>query len=199
MHARHYSPALGRFIQPDPSGAEANLYVYAADSPVTRADACGTFSLREFFRCRNLRNDIINLRNELMRRQAQLREDALKLRFGGAFGRTLFGEQIQFQNKQRALRRLLTDFDTNSCGGPPPFGYGQKLPRDTRYLASRQTPKFHPRFSTSPSHSGAPSTNWGPAVVVGAGGLTIAGIVWWALKPAAVVCGPFVWACAFAF
>jgi RHS repeat-associated protein len=41
MHARHYSPTLGRFIQPDPSGAEANLYGYADNSPITRADATG--------------------------------------------------------------------------------------------------------------------------------------------------------------
>ena len=41
MHARHYSPALGRFIQPDPSGAEANLYGYTQGNPVTRADSSG--------------------------------------------------------------------------------------------------------------------------------------------------------------
>ena len=41
MHARHYSPLTGRFLQPDPSAAEANLYAYAGDSPVTKADACG--------------------------------------------------------------------------------------------------------------------------------------------------------------
>ena len=32
MHARHYSPALGRFVQPDPDRSEANLYAYAANS-----------------------------------------------------------------------------------------------------------------------------------------------------------------------
>lgn len=32
MHARHYSPALGRFLQPDPDRSEANLYAYAADN-----------------------------------------------------------------------------------------------------------------------------------------------------------------------
>lgn len=42
MSARHYSPALGRFIQPDPSAAEANLYGYAGNSPVTKADPSGT-------------------------------------------------------------------------------------------------------------------------------------------------------------
>jgi RHS repeat-associated protein len=43
MHARHYSPVLGRFIQPDPSGAEANLYGYAAENPITRVDPTGQF------------------------------------------------------------------------------------------------------------------------------------------------------------
>jgi RHS repeat-associated protein len=42
MGARHYSPTLGRFLQPDPSAAEANLYGYAGDSPVTNADSQGT-------------------------------------------------------------------------------------------------------------------------------------------------------------
>ncbi len=42
MHARHYSPALGRFLQPDPDASEANLYAYAANSPVTQSDPDGT-------------------------------------------------------------------------------------------------------------------------------------------------------------
>lgn len=45
MHtgARHYSPTLGRFLQPDPSGAEENLYSYAGNSPVSKADPSGLF------------------------------------------------------------------------------------------------------------------------------------------------------------
>jgi RHS repeat-associated protein len=45
MHARHYSPALGRFIQPDPSGAEENLYGYAINSPLTKTDPSGEMTL----------------------------------------------------------------------------------------------------------------------------------------------------------
>jgi RHS repeat-associated protein len=41
MGARHYSPALGRFLQPDPSAAEANLYAYAANGPITKSDPTG--------------------------------------------------------------------------------------------------------------------------------------------------------------
>jgi len=41
MHARHDSPLAGRFLQPDPSAAEANLYGYAGNSPVTQADPTG--------------------------------------------------------------------------------------------------------------------------------------------------------------
>jgi RHS repeat-associated protein len=41
MHARHYSPSLGRFLQPDPSAAETNLYAYAGNSPVTKVDPSG--------------------------------------------------------------------------------------------------------------------------------------------------------------
>lgn len=41
MHARHYDPTLGRFVQPDPSATEANAYAYAKSNPVTRIDATG--------------------------------------------------------------------------------------------------------------------------------------------------------------
>jgi len=50
MHARHYSPALGRFVQPDPSGAEANLYGYAQDSPVSQIDPSGLDTLDQLGR-----------------------------------------------------------------------------------------------------------------------------------------------------
>jgi RHS repeat-associated protein len=43
MHARHYSPLTGRFLQPDPSAAEANLYAYAGNNPVTRVDPGGMY------------------------------------------------------------------------------------------------------------------------------------------------------------
>ncbi|MES2209514.1 MAG: RHS repeat-associated core domain-containing protein [Chloroflexota bacterium] len=42
MHARTYSPALGRFLQPDPDRSEANLYAYAANNPITELDPDGT-------------------------------------------------------------------------------------------------------------------------------------------------------------
>ena len=42
MHARHYAPTLGRFLQPDPDGSEDNLYTYAANSPATELDPDGT-------------------------------------------------------------------------------------------------------------------------------------------------------------
>jgi RHS repeat-associated protein len=41
MGARHYCPTLGRFLQPDPSALETNLYGYGANSPVSRVDPSG--------------------------------------------------------------------------------------------------------------------------------------------------------------
>jgi RHS repeat-associated protein len=43
MHARHYAPALGRFLQPDPSRAEVNGYAYVENSPVTKVDPSGLY------------------------------------------------------------------------------------------------------------------------------------------------------------
>ncbi len=41
MHARHYAPALGRFLQPDPSRADTSTYRYARNSPATLDDPSG--------------------------------------------------------------------------------------------------------------------------------------------------------------
>ncbi len=41
MHARHYAPDLGLFIQPDPAGLEINHYSYSSNSPVTYIDPTG--------------------------------------------------------------------------------------------------------------------------------------------------------------
>ncbi len=41
MRARHYSPELGRFLQPDPARAEDNPYAYTGNSPVTKVDPSG--------------------------------------------------------------------------------------------------------------------------------------------------------------
>jgi RHS repeat-associated protein len=43
MHARHYRPLLGRFLEPDPRGLETNLYRYSANSPVTLSDPTGLY------------------------------------------------------------------------------------------------------------------------------------------------------------
>lgn len=41
MHARHYAPALGRFVQPDPVRYEAMPFVYAGNQPVSAIDPSG--------------------------------------------------------------------------------------------------------------------------------------------------------------
>jgi len=41
MHARHYSPEFGRFLTPDPSALETNLYGYTENSPITKVDPLG--------------------------------------------------------------------------------------------------------------------------------------------------------------
>ncbi|MEK6720476.1 MAG: RHS repeat-associated core domain-containing protein [Chloroflexota bacterium] len=50
MHARHYSPALGRFLQPDPARAEANGYGYAANSPTSKVDPSGLYLRTVFYK-----------------------------------------------------------------------------------------------------------------------------------------------------
>jgi RHS repeat-associated protein len=47
MGFRHYSPRLGRFIQPDPAAAEENSYSYAGNNPTTNIDPDGRRWLRD--------------------------------------------------------------------------------------------------------------------------------------------------------
>jgi RHS repeat-associated protein len=42
MHARHYSPEFGRFLQADPAALDDNLYAYADSNPTARIDPEGT-------------------------------------------------------------------------------------------------------------------------------------------------------------
>lgn len=46
MHARHYSPVLGRFLQPDPHELETNHHEYSTNSPVSTVDPDGTYAWR---------------------------------------------------------------------------------------------------------------------------------------------------------
>ncbi|MER7057962.1 RHS repeat-associated core domain-containing protein [Streptomyces sp. NPDC000351] len=41
MGHRYYEPTLGRLTQPDPSGQEANPYLYAGGDPINNADPSG--------------------------------------------------------------------------------------------------------------------------------------------------------------
>ncbi len=44
LQARYYAPSIGRFLTRDPSGAEANLYLYASGNPIIYTDPSGLFS-----------------------------------------------------------------------------------------------------------------------------------------------------------
>ena len=41
LQARYYDPTLGRFTQPDPSGQEANTYLYSSAKPIMMSDPTG--------------------------------------------------------------------------------------------------------------------------------------------------------------
>ncbi|VTU41427.1 Cell wall-associated polypeptide CWBP200 (plasmid) [Variovorax sp. PBS-H4] len=41
LGVRYYDPTIGRFNQPDPSGQEANRYLYSASNPITYSDSTG--------------------------------------------------------------------------------------------------------------------------------------------------------------
>jgi len=70
MHARHYSPAVGRFLQPDPARAETNPYAYAKNSPTTLSDCLGTFGgfVGVDAMCRNQENNSLKKAKMLAKR-----------------------------------------------------------------------------------------------------------------------------------
>ena len=47
LRARYYAPNIGQFLTTDPSGAEANLYLYARANPINYTDHSGLFSKRD--------------------------------------------------------------------------------------------------------------------------------------------------------
>ncbi|MFI2720720.1 RHS repeat-associated core domain-containing protein [Streptomyces collinus] len=47
MGHRYYDPSLGRFTQPDPSGQEANPYLYATGDFINNTDPTGLFSVAD--------------------------------------------------------------------------------------------------------------------------------------------------------
>ncbi|RBY74496.1 hypothetical protein DQ239_19490 [Blastococcus sp. TF02-09] len=51
LEARYYDPALGRFTQPDPSGQEANAYVYSENDPCNASDGTGLKTHRVTVKC----------------------------------------------------------------------------------------------------------------------------------------------------
>ncbi len=50
MGARYYQPELGRWTQRDPSGLEANAYLYVAGNPINFIDPSGLLSINEVAR-----------------------------------------------------------------------------------------------------------------------------------------------------
>ncbi|MEI7743323.1 MAG: RHS repeat-associated core domain-containing protein [Chloroflexota bacterium] len=181
MHARHYSPALGRFLQPDPARAEANLYAYAAENPVTRTDACGTFGLSDLVDCSKLRKEIERFYRELQDRADELREDAGRMRFGGlVWGRTLIGERIQYEGWRRGLLRRLYEFVRRNCGGPPPSGAGMKVPAGAWKAATTGIPRtYKPLGATGSGGGGVGHPGWVlPGIITGAGAVVIWALAW---------------------
>jgi uncharacterized protein RhaS with RHS repeats len=55
MDARHYKSAFGRFLQPDPSDQEQNLYTYVSNNPVTAVDPSGLRGWGSLSLCRCFR------------------------------------------------------------------------------------------------------------------------------------------------
>jgi RHS repeat-associated protein len=181
MHARHYAPALARFLQPDPGQSDRNLYAYAINNPCTDMDPLGTRPQRRT--CSEILSEIWFYRNVLDRRADELLTNARRLPAYGRF--SVAGHQQQFRDAQRHLQNLMNEWWGNGCGGPS----GRiPVPQVFRYA-------YMPAPAPVTRAVRAPSGGFNPWPWIVGGGVAL----WWGAKVLAPACGPFAPACALAF
>jgi RHS repeat-associated protein len=146
MRARYYDSSVGQFIARDPAGSVTReAYAYASNSPLNISDPTGLGPPRDENTqdppttclipdqndpCFIKYQEIWATRNELAKRLAQAREH-------GGFDA---GHAEQFLNKQRRLRRLLNEWDSNNC--PERLGSAYALPADAWQLATMDIPAY---------------------------------------------------------
>ena len=167
MHARSYSPTLGRFLQPDPIAAEGNLYGYAGNSPVTKSDPSGLWGgvigPRDKY-CSSKVTDILKYYRLTRSRYVAMRWGDPEL---------YPGHPKAFDQVRNILADLIDAFDKHGCGGK-----GFKLPAAARSVAGRPAPL--PNTSLDPR----------PLVFLGGAGAAAGGFVWWLGKGLAPLFGP---------
>ncbi len=171
MHARYQSPTLGRFIQPDPSSAEANLFGYGKENPTSTIDPTGligsSFGPPNQF-CRDKYQDLVDRALILIQRSRE--------QIFGLVAKSAGHAQRYYESRDR-LRLLIDQYETRGC----PDSY-KRLPRTVYHMANRPFPQ---------ARGGA---NFAALF----GGLFGGGAVWWMLKLLSPGCGPVAPVCAVA-
>ncbi len=157
MHARHYSPEIGRFLQPDPSAMEANLYAYAENSPVTLNDCTGLYT-RE---CAAIAVRMMLAQLQILSRWIAIRENRGvgdgPLPMAGPRGRTTVAtHQEKLREWQRNAQRYKDEWKEKCTGGDGPRlppGFFDSLSRwisEPTPSPLRQAPRFRPRMRVVP-------------------------------------------------
>ncbi|MCP4356484.1 MAG: RHS repeat-associated core domain-containing protein, partial [Chloroflexi bacterium] len=134
-------PALGLPFNPVPQhGQDLSC---SLDFPTSQTDyliSISWFGSQKYPKdCAGLLQEILSLRNELVRRYAELRENKLNLPQSGPM--SIEGHQDQFEGKQSRLRKLLDTYRTNGCGGST---------RDAQSWATVPVPSPAPKANNSP-------------------------------------------------
>jgi RHS repeat-associated protein len=122
MHARHYSPALGRFVQPDPSDVEPNAYAYARNSCISQIDPAGTSSYSKWSRdmCQDGYDDLISLAVRVARRALEQRRGHVDY---------AAGHDKAYRQLRAALLDKFNKFNNHGCGK---YSYRRPLDRIER-------------------------------------------------------------------
>jgi len=109
-----------------------NTYGYVGANPLGYIDSLGLCEDD----CEDLAKKITKRRNELAKRESDLRVDKNKLR---AIGKnSIAGHIQQFKDKQKNLRDLLDQYDSQGCGGGG--GGSGNIPSDARSFSTMPVP-----------------------------------------------------------
>jgi RHS repeat-associated protein len=151
--ARDYDAGAGRWTTKDPIGFEGgstNLYEYVYSDPINWSDPAGLKAERcedQDEKCEELQKDIQRARDELVKRYDNIRRNPWNLPLYGPKN-TVESHQREFLKKQKWLRKLLNQWNSEGCpSGLPTDGWQWATEPMPQPAQNKSTPDPLPNLS----------------------------------------------------